>query len=284
MCRNLIVMAVMFALATTSYGFERVVGDWEDGNLEGWDNCPTWYAESNATLTPGATVGVTLNTGSLEIAGIPLGDATYLGTRVDGYDTDGLPIFADNYDRQYPDCWWFLRGDHGTAEALCQAKYPGLFGQAVFKMDLTGIPTGATIRAFIHFGGNGINYAKTDKSFTPDGAGNLAMVFDYINDLTTDNTDHPTHPTYYDTDYVDEVWSDVGSWTWDGLKVPDLVNVNTWNPEWYQLCISMESPGLGTLGTSTTTLFADYARFETPEPTTIALLGLGGLALIRRKR
>jgi len=267
MCRNLIVMAVMLALASTSFGLDVVVGDWEGTSLDGWDNAPTWYAESHATLTPGQTCGVTLNTGCLVASGIPLGDATYLGTR--GFDTDGVtPLY--NYDPAYPDCWWYARGDHSASAALTLVKAPGVFGRATFEFDVAGVPEGATLRGFLHFGGAGVGYGKTDMVLTPDENGHVVM--DYVNNLT------------HDTTYVDELWTDAGSWTWDDVKLPDAVDVATWSPSWYQVCLALESPGMGDHGTPTTTLQLDYAVFRTPEPTTIALLGLGGLALIRRKR
>ena len=261
MCRNLIVMAVVLALASTSYGYTVVVGDWEDGDLDGWENAAGWYAESNATLTPGQTCGVTLNTGCLVVSGIPLGIATDV-----------------EHDSDYPYSWWMLRGIHeAPLKNDAQVKAPGLFAQAVFKIDVTDLPEGANLRAFIHYGGPDINYAKTDMQLLPDENGTVTM--DYINDLT--GTYNTNIEPVFDSAYVDEVWSDNGNWTWDGSKMTDLIVAKeTWQVSWYEIVFALESPGLE----GTADIQFDNARFETPEPMTIALLGLGGLALIRRKR
>jgi len=266
MCRNLIVMAVMLALASTSFGYQVVVGDWEGTSVDGWDNAPGWYAESNATLTPGQTTGVTLNTGSLEVSGIPLGDATYLGTR--GFDTDGVtPLY--NYDPAYPDCWWFLRADGGASAALTEVM-SRVFGGGQFEFDVAGVPEGATLRGFIHYGGLGIDYAKTDMVLTPDENGHVVM--NYVNNLT------------HDTTYVDELWSDAGSWTYDDVKLPDAVDLATWTPSWYQICLALESPGMGTLGTNTADIQLDYVVFDIPEPASALIMALGATIISLRRR
>ena len=53
------VFVLTLALASTSYG--AVIGDWENSNLDNWS--AAW--EGNPVLTPGSSLGVTLNQGSL---------------------------------------------------------------------------------------------------------------------------------------------------------------------------------------------------------------------------
>jgi hypothetical protein len=145
-------------------------------------------------------------------------------------------------------------------------------------MDITSVPVGATIRAFIHYGGAGVGYGKTDMSFTPDENGYVHVDMDYINDLTGRG---PVPPEEL---YVDELWTDAGSWTWDGIKLPDAVDVTTWAPSWYQICIALESPNMGEQGEITDTLYTDYAVFRTPEPATALIMALGATIISLRRR
>jgi hypothetical protein len=253
MWRNLIVcLALVLGLASTSYG-DINVGSAD--NWAGWDEpWNLWYSEHlipQVTLTPQGDI--------LLVSGVSLGDASYLGTR--GFDTDGVtPLY--NYDTGYPNCWWFARLHPAASTQAALVFDHGVFGTSKFVCDIAGVPEGATIRALVIYAGPGVTYAETDMSLSPG-----HIVVDYINDLTHDST------------YVDEFWSDAGSWTWDGLHLYDAVDVTTWSPSWYQVCLALDSPGL----TGTATLYVDNARFV-PEPASALIMALGATIISLRRR
>ena len=187
-----------------------VIGDWESG-LDGWID----WSGGSGTLTPGATAGVTLGSGSLRVDQSGWGQTLAIKLQDNG-----------------------LVGD--------------FLANSIFSIDVSVAANDGTVT-----GGYSQVYAV---SMNAEGAG----------------------------------WQDVASgtpvnfywWEGSGERTETLtIDYSAYkaavpaNPGWVEIIFA-----LNTGGGAPTDMYFDNAQLTVPEPATLSVLGLGALALLRRKK
>ncbi|MFA5238713.1 MAG: PEP-CTERM sorting domain-containing protein [Phycisphaerae bacterium] len=215
-------VVLTFAIVSSSYGY--VLGDWEGSSMDGWAQSEDFYPPGNPTLTPGQTVGVTLNDNSLLMVAPIEPEPTYWDMCLD---------LTDDYESR-----------------------AAFMANTTFEVDVTRLtddwmedtdPNTVTMSTFIItiWGGG------------PAGGFNVQPV-----GLCPWNGEDSTQTLSFD--YADAIVASGGmldaGWYME-------IEIGTQNVGW-------EEGGV---------YYLDNARIV-PEPMTIALLGIGGLGLLRRKR
>ena len=218
MNRTLVAICIVLAMASAIYAADAtprpgatVIGNWEDGLLDGWSAAGYAYIEVDSgvsnTLGPAATMG-----------------------------TNALQVACDG-------SYWGLNYAFPTPPTIG----PG----CKFSFDLT-------VLASDEIGWEDFGEKISLNSDGPSGYEEFAPTV--VNRADGSPTGH-----------------DWGPWTGDFARTYtyDVSSYNDTGATWMQLWISYQGwPA---------TAYMDNAEF-CPEPATMALMGLGGLALIRRKK
>lgn len=249
MCKKLLVLCLMLVLASTTYAWENPV-DFDDVQISSWEgdgNADGWeWApwNSNNIVTWSTTTGVTDGSYSLAV------DVNYPGT-------------------QSGNNWWYM--------PILNYKFIGedaraaFFGNDTFSVDV------ATLMA----------------EWIPNT--NAGWVFGTDLDLIINAGDNEGRTMW--TTIGPQGWqpqnadySATLSWNYQDQKEILLNNglFQDYTEGWVEILLLARTPtfepppdGVGDTGN----YYLDNAQLTgVPEPTTIALLGLGSLALLRRKR
>lgn len=214
MCKNLVCFVLMLALASASYGVQLAM--WDTG-MDGWKLASDWGG--TATLTPGATVGVTQGTGSLKA-------------------DDGAGATGWHWQQM------FATWDSGLLFTAADIQ-----ANNMIEFDVT--------RLVSDWGAGNQWSVVTEINLQLQYEGDIWQTVQYENLGNWDGTDNVTHV--------------VVDYTAQKLALP------IWNVQ-----MAMGTNSWGSAPTNAITYWDNVKA--TPEPTTIVLLGMGGLALLRKKR
>ena len=246
MCKKLVVLCLMLGLASVGYAIE----DYEDVMISSWEgdgNLDGWEWSpwnSNSIVTWSTTTGVT--------------DGSY-----------SLAVDVNRPGAQSGNNWWYM--------PILNYKFIGeearhaFFGNDTFSVDVNTLMSEWIVNT------------------------NAGWVFGTDLDLIVNAGDNEGHT----------MWTTIGPQAWNPAAA-DYSNTLSWNYQalkntlydwhlcvddtegWVEILIlartpTFESPPDG-VGDPGNYYFDNAWLTGTPEPTTIALLGLGSLALLRRKR
>jgi hypothetical protein len=244
MCKKFLVLALMFVLASTSYGV--VIGDWGNG-MDGWDATP-WSQPFGVTNTDD-TIGHTLGSGSLKVVGTGgwwtgrIGDKILTGDQIASianHTTTNFQMDVTRFSSDWTSGWWIAKSRIMATVNL------GLYNPTE---DVWAYP--AAIDSML--GGTWYPMYMDGRSDPGNG---------YPNPVVGGPDGVP----------VREVWS--------LQPVFDILNSYAgYELRGMDIALMIANDGY----TGNVTYYLDNAQL-TPEPATLALLGLGGLAMIRRKR
>jgi hypothetical protein len=247
MCRKIVLLFLVLGMASVSYGTVDPISSWETaGSPDGWA-VSTWGTQGDTIIGPGQTVGVTRGVGSL-------GTVKTLNHLDTGGKTWGWNIAYASYNS----------GGHSNVST------------SVFKTDFwNAIHAGKQLQIDITY----------DPAAMEDNGGE--KFFDshaYLQVGTTTGSQ------------VNVQWEHLADWNGLGLQTfhvsldttpmmdgLDAIIGNSTQINWIQFIVGWQAgPGWSGQGL---VYYDDFKlAVPIPEPATMALLGLGALALIRRKR
>jgi hypothetical protein len=183
-------LVLILCLVSTSYGtvtYPYIIGDWEDGNMDGWDNGASTYwgtpPFSTAELIPGQTIGVTHGIGSLGAFGQPIGSA------------EGSSL----YDPANPNLWGLMRYNPGEGLPPVWPDLPvaAFTGADTFAIDVTRLGAdwsdGGNSTFAVCVLGDGFWYMQ--KGYAPyDGVGDTTMTLEM--DISDEVLGTPSSPSW----------------------------------------------------------------------------------------
>ncbi|GMU21251.1 MAG: hypothetical protein AMXMBFR13_13440 [Phycisphaerae bacterium] len=215
-------------LASSSFS-QTVVGNWEGADLDNWYANTTWGGNGNATLTPGSTMGVTRDQGSLKV--------------------------------QERMGWaWSL-----TYDVLWDDR-AALMANNTVSMDVTMLPSDWT------YAGSGDAWNMLELHMQGDGVANVSLPA--VASYNWDPFNQTSSPVTLSWDYSAVRAALASAAATAGKALPDWIQFNlVWN----------NGGAWSNNDADGAIMYMDNA-VVTPEPVSLALLGLSTLSFLRRRR